>query len=390
LTGEPGIGKSTLAEHIAGEATARGARVAWGRCWEAGGAPAYWPWIQVFRGLGMDDDPFAGAMADVALAPAGARFAAFDRAIVALKAKAAQDILALFLDDLHAADAPSLLLLLLLARQLRDARMLVVGAYRDAEVTLNPEIASLLAKIAREAEVLPLPRLASEDVAKWMREAVSGASAGEAAELYRLTEGHPLFVVEALRVARGAGQPVHRSAGLEAVLDEHLGRLSAGARAILEVAAVLGRDFTTTDVAATASAAVAIVHRALNEAVAASVVVPIGDAERFRFAHVLLRDRIYAKLLPSTRAALHFAAGKAILARDEKALAAAVHHFFEGEGAGPFERVAEVAAAAAEASLSVSPSKRRHDSRGARFTRAPATAWWPSSKLACASRSANR
>jgi hypothetical protein len=83
FTGEPGIGKSRLAEQLAAEAAARGATVAWGRCWEAGGAPAYWPWIQIFRGLGMDDDPFAGAVGDIAGESAESRFAAFDRAVSA-------------------------------------------------------------------------------------------------------------------------------------------------------------------------------------------------------------------------------------------------------------------------------------------------------------------
>jgi hypothetical protein len=65
LTGEPGIGKSRLAEHLADLAAAAGCTVVWGRCWEAGGAPAYWPWIQVFRGLRMEEDPFAEAGRDV-------------------------------------------------------------------------------------------------------------------------------------------------------------------------------------------------------------------------------------------------------------------------------------------------------------------------------------
>jgi hypothetical protein len=49
ITGEPGIGKSRLAEELATQAGERGAQVVWGRCWEAGGAPAYWPWIQSLR-----------------------------------------------------------------------------------------------------------------------------------------------------------------------------------------------------------------------------------------------------------------------------------------------------------------------------------------------------
>ena len=103
FTGEPGIGKSALAEYVAGEAAARQAAVAWGRCWEAGGAPPYWPRIQIFRALGMDEDPFAGTLAAVALGAADTRFAAFDRAVRALKARATHTPLALILDDLHAA-----------------------------------------------------------------------------------------------------------------------------------------------------------------------------------------------------------------------------------------------------------------------------------------------
>ena len=205
FTGEPGIGKSRLSEQVAGEAAARGAAVAWGRCWEAGGAPAYWPWIQVFRGLQMDDDPFAGAAVDAAGGGAAeARFFAFDRAVSSLKGRASGQPLCLVLDDLHAADAPSLLLLLLLARELPRAPILVVGSYRDAETRGTAEVGNLLARIAREALVIPLARLRPEDVAVW---AGAAGSATSAAELYRLTEGHPLFLVEALRLHRGGGPP---------------------------------------------------------------------------------------------------------------------------------------------------------------------------------------
>src|SRR5262245_49064090 len=49
LSGEPGIGKTRLAERVADAAAERGTLVLWGRCWESGGAPAYWPWVQVLR-----------------------------------------------------------------------------------------------------------------------------------------------------------------------------------------------------------------------------------------------------------------------------------------------------------------------------------------------------
>jgi predicted ATPase len=159
VAGEPGIGKSRLAEELSGDARARGARVLWGRCWEAGGAPAYWPWVQAMRAYVRERDPAAlrveldsGALEIVQLLPElhelfddlprspsaqseGARFRLFDATCRFLCTIAADQPLVIVLDDLHAADAPSLLLLRFLAGQLSDSKLFLVGAYRDLEPT---------------------------------------------------------------------------------------------------------------------------------------------------------------------------------------------------------------------------------------------------------------
>src|SRR5204863_7980026 len=78
IAGEPGIGKTRLADALVERGAARGAKIAWARCWEFGGAPAYWPWTQPLRALG----------ADAALAPAAGeteRFALFERVAAALR-----------------------------------------------------------------------------------------------------------------------------------------------------------------------------------------------------------------------------------------------------------------------------------------------------------------
>ena len=161
LVGEPGIGKSRLAEELIAQARARGARVLVGRCWEAGGAPAYWPWVQSLRPYLRDTDAdslrsqLRGGAADLArlfpelrdlladLPPApqleseGARFRLFDSMTAFLKSAAARRPLVLVLDDLHAADEPSLLLLQFVARALGESRLLIVGAYRDVDPTLS-------------------------------------------------------------------------------------------------------------------------------------------------------------------------------------------------------------------------------------------------------------
>src|SRR5687767_12542132 len=128
LAGEPGIGKSRLAGEIAHIAQDQGAVVAWGRCWEAGGAPAYWPWLQSLRTLirDLDEDELGRLLglgaADVAqilpeikeslpdLAPPAAvdpemaRFRLFDAITGLLMRLGAERPVAIVLDDMHAAD----------------------------------------------------------------------------------------------------------------------------------------------------------------------------------------------------------------------------------------------------------------------------------------------
>jgi hypothetical protein len=304
--------------------------------------------MQVFRSLGDSGDPFAGVPSALGVGSAEARFAAFDLAVRQLTSFASRTPLVIVLDDLHAADAPSLLLLLLLTRELPRVPLLVAGAYRDAEVRTASELAPLLARLAREAEVTPLARLAPEHVAAWLREVAPEAEPTRADELYRLSEGQPLFVAEALRLG-AVGGASSWTQGPRAVLDERLSRLSAATHAVLEVAAVLGREFGRDEVATVARTSRDHVHEALREALSASIVVPMAEAGRFRFSHVLLRDRLYQELMPSLREELHLRAGTAAAEGGE--LQTAAHHLLESAGAAPFERVAAVALAAGEAAL---------------------------------------
>jgi len=141
-------------------ARARGADVLVGRCWEAGGAPAYWPWVQSLRAYFDGKAPemlstlLGAGAADLAqivpelreLIPdlpsastevEGARFRLFDSVARFLRNLAATRPLLLVLDDLHVADEPSLLLLRFVAGQLGDSRVLVVGTYRDVDPTVS-------------------------------------------------------------------------------------------------------------------------------------------------------------------------------------------------------------------------------------------------------------
>ncbi len=341
ISGEPGIGKTLLAEHAARRAAEAGARVTWGRCWEAGGAPAYWPWIQAFRGLSLDD-PFN--LAHSSEAPADARFRSFDRAVQLLQQSARERALMIVLDDLHAADLPSLLLLQLLAGQRHGVPLLVVGTYREVEVRQDPEAVALISKIGREAELLSLGRLTPHAIAAWLEQTGQDE---RAEEVYRLTEGNPLFVREILRL--GSTRPARLPDGLGAVLDEHLSRVEHEARTLLEQAAILGREFSAVELAQIAAAPAADVEAALAHAEQADLIAPVSRG-RWTFVHMLVRDRLVDSLTPSRRAALHYQTGEAIVA-SRADLVTAAHHFIEGSTAGSTERVLDVACGAAERCL---------------------------------------
>src|SRR5207244_5853233 len=137
LEGEPGIGKSHLADEFTRTARRRGAVVLGGRAWEAGGAPAYWPWVQALRAFVRDADPHAAELSELfpaaredAAEPEAARFRLFDAVASCLRDAAEARPIVLFLDDLQAADASSLLLLQFVARELSTMRLLILAAYR--------------------------------------------------------------------------------------------------------------------------------------------------------------------------------------------------------------------------------------------------------------------
>src|SRR6185295_14431315 len=91
-----------------------------------------------------------GAHAADAVAPEQARFRLFDGASAFFRKASQAEPLVLLLDDLHWADKASLLLLQFLARDIRDAQMLIVGAYRDVELRRQHPLGAVLAELARE------------------------------------------------------------------------------------------------------------------------------------------------------------------------------------------------------------------------------------------------
>ena len=349
LAGDPGIGKSRLAGEAAARARDRGFKVAWGRCWEAGGAPAYWPWVQalraVVRGAGREElVPQLGAgapfvtqlVAEVAeilpevgppppMGAEAARFGLFDAVAAFLRNAGAGQPLMVVLDDLHAADAPSILLLRFVARELGEARVLVLGAYRDMELDRGHPLAVALAELSREAATrhVRLSGLDEAGVARLIRE-VTGVMPGEgvAAAVHRDTEGNPLFVGEVARLlaAEGrlerAGDPGMGLAvpeGIRAVVGRRVARLPERCGRVLGLASVFGREFWLPPLERLCGAGAGELLDSLDDGIAAGLVAAVpGAPGRLRFSHALIRDALYEGIPAGQRLRLHLQAGQAL------------------------------------------------------------------------------
>jgi DNA-binding SARP family transcriptional activator len=338
LVGEPGIGKSRLADELAAHAGARGARVAVGRCWEAGGAPAYWPWVQPLRAYARSADPSAlraqlGAGAAViaqivpelrerlggverppALEPEAARFRLFDAVAEFLRRASAEQPIVLVLDDLHAADAPSLLLLEFVARELGTMRVLVIGACRDVDPLPAKPLARTLAEVSRAPGTrrLDLRGLGEPAVAEYVRLTAAGIdSPSLVSALHADSGGNPLFVTEMVRLL--AVEPAAAVHGAPAVPDSvrdviarRLGHLPDRCSRVLRLASVLGREFAVDVLARLAELPEDDLRGRLDEARAARAVAEVpGAAGRLRFTHVLVRDALYDALPAARRTELH-------------------------------------------------------------------------------------
>ncbi|HZQ86634.1 MAG TPA: AAA family ATPase [Acidimicrobiales bacterium] len=329
IAGEAGIGKTALAEDMVDHCRRRGALVCWGTCWDGEGAPAYWPWVQVLRAL--LDDPEAATVlrqlgpttTDLAIllpelagdhAPPSAsdadeaRFRVFDAVSTLLSRASASRPLTVVLDDLHWADAPSLHLLAFLCRQLRGARVLIVGTYRDVESAANETTGPLLNDLSRSSVSVLLSGLAADDVASLIT-VLSGTTPDPdlAASIHRRTGGNPFFVREVTRLmASGSVAAGAIPEGVREVVERRLARLPQPCADMLAVAAVVGQDVPLDVLAEATGSSVTELLDLLDEAVRARMLADApGPLGPYRFAHDLFRETLYNGLTRSARAAAH-------------------------------------------------------------------------------------
>jgi predicted ATPase/class 3 adenylate cyclase len=355
LAGEPGVGKTRLAQEVMLAARNRDWLIATGRCYEPQEIVAYFPFYEVLSAayaaapLGLRSElprrwsevarlfPEQVWHSTASARPAGAQGSIpeddqprlFWQIASFVEALGGQRPVALLLDDLHWADSASLALLQYLARHTRASRVLLLGTYRDVEVSRHHALEAALRDLHREHLVT---RFAIRRLPRAGTALLAAATIGleqisdEFAELlHSRTEGNPFFTQEVLRalVERGdlflrdgrwdrrAIAEIEVPESVRSTVGERVAKLGPQTQEILRAASVLGQPFRFNELQALGGWAEDVLEAALDEAGAAGLVREAGRTG-YLFNHALTQQALYADLSARQRRRLHLAAGDAI------------------------------------------------------------------------------
>jgi predicted ATPase len=329
IQGEPGIGKSRLAEELYEWCSHQDGAVARARCYSAYGRLAYAPIAGWLR-----SEPLNAACSHLAQAQLAelarvlpeilAENPAIQRpqplteswerrhfyaALNAAFAKARGPLL-LLIDDLQWCDPDSFEWLHSLFRGGTASRILVVGTVRPEETGRTHPLASLLSDLRQSGQVveLPLSPLTAEETAALAAQVANRPlDAADSGALYRATKGNPLFVVESVRAADSSGA-IATPPRIHAVITARLAQLSAQAYELAGLASAIGQSFSLDLLAKATDWDDDSLSAALDELWQRRIIEGQGEAHgvaEYDFTHDRLREVTYAELSPVRRRFLH-------------------------------------------------------------------------------------
>lgn len=321
VEGEPGIGKSSLMRAITRDAASAGCQTFWGTCDELSLSFPLLPLLDALQ----THTATAGRSVQEALRSDSAPGNQID-----VVAKAAERLLALVddccttapvllvIDDLQFADPATVITLSRLARSVRQLPLLLVGIARPIP---RREDLHALRRVLEPGCVLTLPSLSAEEVIELVASAVGGTPGASLLKLAAGAAGNPLYItelVDALARSRalmtGDGRVeatgVRPPASLSAAIADRLAFLSTPARDVLRAAALLGADFSVSELAVIADRRMSELVPVLDEAILARVL--LDDGAQLAFRHPLIRSALYESMPPAVRAAWHQDAARAL------------------------------------------------------------------------------
>ncbi len=386
IAGEAGVGKTRLAREFTDADGSKMACVLRGRCVESDGAVPFRPFIEALRpyaeALSDDElhdhtssDPgvlasffpgldsrLGGVAASTSVEVEGQRLRLFEAITNFLRTAASRAPLLLFLDDLHWADRTSMLLLQHVSESIGDARMLILGAYRDHEVEDAHPLGTVISTLRRmeRYERISLRGLNSADIRE-MIDASSpdqngAASEAFAADMRRQTGGNPFFVREMLAHMHEEGvlydengQWTRRDAaaarpfvpeGIRDVIGRRIARLSNRCQRTLTLMSAMTAGCSWIELATIAGEQEGVLLDALDEALDAQLIREDQDEalDAYDFAHALVRETLYGRLSGARKALLHRRIGDALEhlygEEHDEHVAELAHHFCAAASAG--------------------------------------------------------
>jgi predicted ATPase/DNA-binding CsgD family transcriptional regulator len=339
VSGDAGVGKSRLVREVAQLAAGRGFTVLSGQCAELGDSVPYLPLADALRGAAQSSgvrDALSSRPALSRLLPDSgdgrpadedrsglARQQMFGAVLGLLTELAAGAPVLLVLEDLHWADASTRDLVTFLSRMLHRERVALIGTYRTDDLHRRHPLRPVVAELQRLPSVISvdLAPLEPSALAEHLTAAAPGRlNATELNDIMARAEGNAYYAEELLAASVGGDQGERRAlpAGLAALLLNRVEQLSDAAQQVLRAAAVAGRRADDELVRAASGLAAVEYEGAVREAVTHQLLVPDGT-EGYVFRHALLREAVYADLLPGERTRLH--ATMSSLLSDEQRLA---------------------------------------------------------------------
>lgn len=323
VTGEPGIGKTRLAQEAMRRAECAGMLTARGYALDDPGAPPLWPWRRVGRDIQGVGQVLVGS-ADIG-SDAAARFGLFEAIAAAIVTAANGRGLTVLLEDMHWADPPSIQLVRHLMADLSTKPILLVLTARDRE--LGAAWSAAYPELVRGtgSRSLTLCGLSAPAVTQWLRSTPDREDWAPYAEQLRLLcNGNPLYLgiltsdPPGADGARVLDQVAARRADLRAVVLANVAALSPPCRRALEAAALLGERISIQLLAEVTDTSMTEMSALVAEAVTADVLRDTDSGPAF--AHALVRDSVAAAIPLDRRA--HLAAGDRSCAPGETAGAA--------------------------------------------------------------------
>ncbi len=337
VAGEPGVGKTRLAQQFASAALGEGATVLLGRCSEEPLAP-FEPYTEALTHAGVAEALTPSSGPD----DTGARHRLFDAVDAAFTDLAVRAPLLLVIDDFHWADRGSMLLTSFLLRSSRPGPILVLGTYRDTELGRHTPLTGALGELKRGGALdrIDLRGLPLDDVATLARSMLGTDEI--APRVYARTDGNAFFVEEVLRELAESGPQVVPESVRHAI-GVRLSRMGDEASELIAAAAILGLEHDARALQATAGLQADAAETALDEILRARLLRPTSSPQRFEFAHALVREAVLDECNVLRRARLHRRAAEALAELgEEHHLEEIAMHLFEAASTADARQAAEM------------------------------------------------